>query len=79
MIRELRTFPLLEGFRGAPPCDVAGLEHVLLRLAALAEAHREVVELECNPVVVTPQGVAAVDVRVRIAPAAPPRPEPSLR
>jgi acyl-CoA synthetase (NDP forming)/RimJ/RimL family protein N-acetyltransferase len=79
MVRELRTFPLLDGFRGAPPCDVAAVEDVLLRLSAMAEAHEEIVEIEINPLIVSPSGAAAVDVRARIAIAPPATPEPSLR
>ena len=37
MVRELRSFPLLAGYRGAQPCDVAALENILLRIAALAD------------------------------------------
>ena len=54
MLRELRTFPLLDGFRGAPRCDVAAVEDVLVRLSALAEAHPQVAEIECNPLLVSP-------------------------
>ncbi|WP_051223841.1 acetate--CoA ligase [Conexibacter woesei] len=79
MVRELRTFPLLDGFRGAAPCDVAAVEDVLLRLSAMAEAHEEIVEIEVNPLIVSPSGAAAVDVRARIAIAPLARPEPSLR
>jgi acyl-CoA synthetase (NDP forming)/RimJ/RimL family protein N-acetyltransferase len=79
MVRELRTFPLLDGFRGASPCDVAAVEDVLLRLSAMAEAHEEIVEIEINPLIVSPSGAAAVDVRARIAIAPPATPEPSLR
>ena len=79
MVRELRTFPLLDGFRGAPPCDVAAVEDVLLRLSALVGAHEQIVEVEVNPLIVGPSGALAVDVRVRIAPAPPVTPEPSLR
>jgi acetyl coenzyme A synthetase (ADP forming)-like protein len=77
-IRELRLFPLLEGYRGAPPADVAALERTLLAISALAEAHQEVVELECNPLVVSAEGAVAVDARVRIEPAPARPPEPSL-
>ena len=79
MVRELRTFPLLDGFRGAPRADVDALEQVLLRISALMEAHAEIAELECNPLVVSTSGAVAVDVRARVqaAPARPP--EPSLR
>lgn len=77
--RELRLFPLLRGHRGAPPVDVAALEDVLLRVGALVTAHPAVAELDCNPVVVHPGGALVVDARVRVAPAAPPRPAPALR
>jgi len=71
IVRSLSTFPLLDGYRGAPKADVAALENVLLRLGALADAHPEVAELDCNPVVVTERGAIAVDARVRIEPARP--------
>jgi acyl-CoA synthetase (NDP forming)/RimJ/RimL family protein N-acetyltransferase len=44
------------------------LEDVLLRVAALIEAAPEVVALELNPVIVSPSGPAAADVRLRVAP-----------
>jgi acyl-CoA synthetase (NDP forming) len=78
MLRGLRTFPLLDGYRGAPRCDVAAVEEMLLRLSALVEAHPEVVELDANPVVVSPAGALIVDARIRLASAPPPRPLPSL-
>ena len=56
MVRELRTFPLLDGYRGAPRADVGRVEQVLLRLSALMEAHHEIVEIECNPLVASPAG-----------------------
>jgi acetyl coenzyme A synthetase (ADP forming)-like protein len=79
MLRSLRTFPLLEGYRGSPACDISAVEDVLLRLSALVEAHPEVAELDANPVVASPGGAVIVDARVRVAaaPAAPPF--PSLR
>jgi acetate---CoA ligase (ADP-forming) len=52
---------------------------VLLRISALMEAHPEVAELECNPLVVSPGGAVAVDVRARVEIARTPAPEPSLR
>ncbi|HLZ26879.1 MAG TPA: GNAT family N-acetyltransferase [Chloroflexota bacterium] len=74
MLRELRSFPLLEGYRGAPRCDVDALGDVLLRIGALAEDHAQIAELDCNPVVVGPSGAVVVDARVRVAPAPPRRP-----
>ena len=49
MLRSLRTFPLLDGYRGAPRADLAAVEDVLLRVSALAAAHPEIAELDCNP------------------------------
>lgn len=78
-IRELRTFPLLDGHRGAPKADVPALERALLAISALTEAHHEVVEVECNPFIVSPRGAVAVDARVRVEPVPEAMPEPSLR
>jgi acetyl coenzyme A synthetase (ADP forming)-like protein len=78
MVRSLRIFPLLDGYRGAVACDIAAVEDALLRLSALVEAHAEVAELDANPVIVSPAGALILDARVRIAAARPPRPLPSL-
>ncbi len=56
MVRSLRTFPLLDGYRGAPKADVAALEEVMLRISALVEGHAEIAELDCNPVMVGEHG-----------------------
>ncbi|MGN6257072.1 MAG: bifunctional acetate--CoA ligase family protein/GNAT family N-acetyltransferase [Solirubrobacterales bacterium] len=73
MIRSLATFPLLTGFRGAEPADLASLEDLVLRVAALADTHHEIVELDLNPVLATPTGALAADARIRIAPPPPHR------
>ncbi len=69
MLRELRTFPLLDGFRGAPRADVGAVEKIVERVAALAAAHPEIVELDCNPVIAGADGAVIVDARIRLAPA----------
>jgi acetate---CoA ligase (ADP-forming) len=66
MVRSLVMYPLLEGYRGAAPADVAALEQVLLRVSAMVEAHPEIAEMDCNPVIVLPEGAVVVDARVRI-------------
>jgi acyl-CoA synthetase (NDP forming)/RimJ/RimL family protein N-acetyltransferase len=76
MVHDLATYPLLDGYRGAPRADVAALEQVLLRLSALVEDHPDVAELDCNPVAVLRRGGGAVvlDARVRLERHAPPPP-----
>ena len=66
MVRSLASFPLLDGFRGATPSDVPALVDTILRVSALADAHPEIAEMDCNPVMVLPQGVRVVDCRIRV-------------
>jgi acyl-CoA synthetase (NDP forming) len=66
MIRSLKTYRLLDGYRGAPKADVAALEDVLLRVSALVEAHPQIAEMDLNPVIVHPRGAVAVDARIRL-------------
>ena len=79
MPRSLATFPLLAGHRGSPTADVRALEDVLCRVSALADDLPSVAELDCNPVVVSPDGAAIVDMRVRVHAAAPIVPIGSLQ
>ena len=79
MIRSLRSYPLLDGYRGAERCDVNAVEDVILRINAMVEAHPEIAELDCNPVIATADGAVIVDARVRIEPAPVDVPRPSLK
>jgi acetate---CoA ligase (ADP-forming) len=79
MLRSLRTFPLLDGYRGAERCDTAAVEGVLLKVSALVEAHPAIVELDCNPLIARPDGAVIVDARVRVESPPPAPPVPSLR
>jgi acyl-CoA synthetase (NDP forming) len=74
MVRELKTYPLLTGYRGSTPSNVGALEDVLRRLATLAEDLPEVFEMDCNPVKVSADRATIVDARVRVAVADAPRP-----
>jgi acetyl coenzyme A synthetase (ADP forming)-like protein len=73
MIRSLKTYPLLDGFRGGPVCDVAALEEGLLRTSAMVEDIPQIAELDCNPFVVQERGAVILDARARVA-AVEPRP-----
>ena len=78
MLRDLRMLPLLQGYRGAPACDIAALEELVLRVAAMVHAHPQIVELDCNPVSVSAERIVILDARVRVATAPAPVPWPSL-
>jgi acetyl coenzyme A synthetase (ADP forming)-like protein len=66
MVRELKTYPLLEGYRGSPVRDVAALEEVILRIGALVDDFPAISELDLNPVLVHEHGATIVDARIRI-------------
>jgi acetate---CoA ligase (ADP-forming) len=74
MVRSLKTFPLLDGYRGAARADVAALEEVMLRISGMVEGHAEIAELDCNPVMVGEHGAIVVDARVRLELPLPRRP-----
>jgi acyl-CoA synthetase (NDP forming) len=67
MWRELRVAPLLTGYRGADPVDTDAVEELVLRIARLADDLPEVAELDLNPVASGPNGVMALDVKLRLA------------
>jgi acyl-CoA synthetase (NDP forming) len=61
-IAELKIAKVLDGVRGAPPCDREALIDTYVRLGALAADLGDLIaELDMNPVMVGPDGVIAVD------------------
>jgi acyl-CoA synthetase (NDP forming) len=56
LVREPRAWPLLDGWRGSEPVDVAALEDLLLRVARLADDLPEVLGLTLSPVIAGPAG-----------------------
>ena len=74
MVRELKTYPLLTGYRGAEPSDVPALVEMILRVSVMVEDLLQIAELDLNPVVVRTHGAEIVDARIRVAPSTPPLP-----
>ena len=70
MVREIRGYPLLKGYRGHPPADIEAIHDVLLRVSRLVEEVPDIAELELNPVFVGPpgEGCRIGDSRIRVAP-----------
>ena len=64
MIREIKGYPLLEGYRGQEPVAVANLEELILKVSSFVEQHPEVKELDLNPVFAYSNGAVAVDARI---------------
>jgi acetyl coenzyme A synthetase (ADP forming)-like protein len=73
LLREIRGFPLLQGYRGQPAADVEALRDLLLRVSRLADEVPEILELDLNPVIALPagQGCRIVDARIKVGRASP--------
>ena len=69
MIGQIRGYRLLEGVRGEPAVDVAGLAEILQRFSQLVEDLPQLAEMDINPLMVFPDAkdFRAVDIRVRLA------------
>jgi acetyltransferase len=71
MVRAIKGYPLLRGYRGESPVDLDLAEESLLRLAQLVSDFDCIEDLDLNPFILAPrrQDCLVVDARVRIAPA----------
>lgn len=65
MVRSLKSYPLLKGYRGAPPVDIATVEETLLRLSQLVKDFDVFSEVDINPFIASPEKARckAVDAR----------------
>lgn len=60
---QLRCYPLLQGFRGKPAADIDVVVGSIRAIVELAEArHESLLEMDINPLLVTPERCVAVDV-----------------
>ena len=69
MVRGIRGYRLLEGYRGLPAADIPALEDTLLRISRLVEEVPQIKELDLNPIFALPQGEGCriVDARIWVA------------
>lgn len=66
MLREIRSFGLLQGVRGEPPADLDAVADTLLRLSQLVTDFPEIVEMDINPLMVFEKGRGAMAVDMRL-------------
>ncbi|MDR2706582.1 MAG: acetate--CoA ligase family protein [Planctomycetaceae bacterium] len=59
MVREIKAFKVLDGYRGTPKCDLNAVVDTILRMATLAVNHPEVAEFDVNPLIVHAEGKGA--------------------
>jgi acetyltransferase len=56
MVRSVKAYQLLEGWRGSPRADIASIEELILRISAMIEDNPQILEMDLNPVKVLPEG-----------------------
>ncbi|MGB7934290.1 MAG: GNAT family N-acetyltransferase [Gammaproteobacteria bacterium] len=61
MVESLRCWPLLQGYRGRPPVNIDHLIEVMIRFSCLIADYPEIREFDINPLLVSPDGVIALD------------------
>ena len=64
MIDEIRAQTLLDGARGRPVLDRGELAEILRRVSTLVQEAPDIEELDLNPLVITDDGLVAIDARV---------------
>lgn len=64
MIREIKGFSLLQGYRGQEPAHVPSLEQLILNVSAFVEKNPQIKELDLNPIFAYKDGAVAVDARI---------------
>jgi acetyltransferase len=77
MVRSIKAFKKLDGFRGTPKRDINAVVEVILRMSAMVVNHPEVAEFDINPLIVHAEGKGAsvADSRIMLRkPGAAPKP-----
>ena len=66
-LQSLRIWPLLAGHRGRPPGAVDAVIEAVAALAGLVRDDRRIIEVEINPLMVTPRRTVAADALMLVA------------
>ncbi|QDT12700.1 bifunctional acetate--CoA ligase family protein/GNAT family N-acetyltransferase [Planctomycetes bacterium K23_9] len=66
MLESLKSWPLLQGYRGKPGVNLPRLIEVLMRLSYLVADYPEISEMDVNPLLATPEDAIALDARIVI-------------
>lgn len=64
MIKEIKGFPILDGYRGKPKADLDAIVKTLLKISDLVVKYEEINEMDLNPVFIYEKGLICVDARV---------------
>lgn len=64
MMREVKSYKLLTGFRGSEPVDLQAIKDALIKVGDIGVENEEIAEMDLNPTIAYPKGVKVVDARI---------------
>jgi acyl-CoA synthetase (NDP forming) len=64
MIKEIKAYPVLKGYRNQPPLDINAISDTIVKTSKLVTDYQEIKELDLNPVMVYEKGAKIVDARI---------------
>lgn len=64
MVREIKGYPLLQGYRGQEAVDVPFIEELIVGVSRFVERNPQIRELDLNPIFAYGDGAVAVDARI---------------
>ncbi len=64
MIKEVKGYPLLQGYRGKESANISALVEIILKISKLIEENPQIKELELNPIFVYREKAVGVDARI---------------
>jgi acyl-CoA synthetase (NDP forming) len=69
MVKQIKSFKILDGYRGKPRRDIKGIRDCLLRLSQLALDCPQIKELDINPLIVLEEnkGCFVADARILLS------------
>ena len=64
MIKEIKGYPILQGYRGAEPADIGALEELIVKVSEFVEQNPQIKEIDLNPIFAYKDKAIAVDARI---------------
>ena len=64
MLKELKVYSLINGYRGEKPADIKKITKIISKLSNLPEKYHKLAELDINPMIVSSRETRIVDARI---------------
>ena len=64
MIKEIKGYPVLEGYRGQKPAKISALEDIIVKVSKFVDKNPQIKELDLNPIFAYHDKAVAVDARI---------------